>query len=50
MPTPELEPQPANRETVEPTPLEQLIDEVRQDAKLDPKAYARDAIVPEGGE
>lgn len=50
MPTPELEPQPVNRETVVPTPLEELIDEVRTDAKRDPEAYAREAIVAEGGE
>lgn len=32
------------------TPLARALDEIRADAGRDPRAYARDAIVPEGGE
>lgn len=32
------------------SPLQKVIDEVKQDAKRDPEGYARETIVPEGGE
>ena len=32
------------------SPLEQLLEKVKEDAKRDPEAYARETIVPEGGE
>lgn len=51
MATPELKPQttetPEARET---NPLAEVIEEVRADAQRDPKAYARETIVAEGGE
>ncbi len=37
-------------EKVEREPLAEVIDEVRADAARDPQAYARETIVPEGGE
>lgn len=32
------------------TPLARVLDEIRADAGRDPRAYAYQAIVPEGGE
>ena len=37
-------------EKVEREPLAEVIDEVRADAARDPQTYARETIVPEGGE
>lgn len=46
-PAPEQQP---TEDKVERTPLGEVVDEVRQDAQRDPKNYARETIVPEGGE
>ncbi len=48
-PEPKQQPQPSE-DKVERTPLGEVVDEVRQDAQRDPKEYARETIVPEGGE
>jgi hypothetical protein len=34
----------------EKTPLDKAIDEIRSDAARDPEAYARETVVPDGGE
>ncbi len=47
--TPEPKQQPTE-DKVERTPLGEVVEEVRQDAQRDPKEYARETIVPEGGE
>jgi hypothetical protein len=41
-------PKPAD--TPAETPLARVLDEIRADAGRDPRRYAREAIVPEGGE
>ena len=33
-----------------PNPLDEVVEQVRADAERDPEKYARDAIVPKGGE
>ncbi|HEX7838195.1 MAG TPA: hypothetical protein VF469_12060 [Kofleriaceae bacterium] len=33
-----------------PTPIERVLDEIRADAARDPERYARETIVPKGGE
>ncbi len=54
MPMPAIpQPTPAEQlpnETVEREPLAEIVDEVRKDAARDPQTYARETIVPEGGE
>lgn len=47
--TPEPQQQPTE-DKVQRTPLAEVIDQVRADAQRDPEAYARETVVPEGGE
>lgn len=39
-----------NRTQTEPSVLDRIIDEVREDAQRDASAYLAESIVPEGGE
>ena len=48
-PEPNLhEPTPSDK--IEREPLAEVVDAVRRDAQRSPKDYARETIVPEGGE
>lgn len=47
--TPEPKQQPTE-DKIERTPLAEVVDQVREDARRDPAAYARETVVPEGGE
>jgi hypothetical protein len=44
------EPQPTALPESKKSPLDAVIDEVKTDAEKKPEAYARETIVPEGGE
>jgi hypothetical protein len=46
---PNTKPQPEPQDKKH-TPIDQLVEEVRTDAAKDPEAYARETVVPEGGE
>jgi hypothetical protein len=47
---PNAKPEVTEPEPTKPTPLDGVVDEVKTDAARDPRAYARETIVPEGGE
>jgi len=43
-------PTPTQTPAETPPPIERVLDEIRADAARDPERYAREAIVPKGGE
>lgn len=49
-PNPKPKTEPETRIVPTETPLERVIEEVRSDAAQKPDVYARETIVPEGGE